>query len=107
MKIQEEAKAIAKKVEEFRSGLLNLIQTLPGNPAAHGDDKCFTMNISSLDQNFNLSPEHYNFKRQYQKVATILNRTPIESIDDTFKSIFADSKFHPQVIENIKTIWRP
>jgi hypothetical protein len=111
MSHQTDAKELAQKVEEFRAGLLSLIQTLPTNPAAKGNDKCFTIKFSQLDTNLNLLPETYNFKRQYQRIAAIINKVSIEKVGDTFKRIYENKSyypaFHPAVIENVKTIWRP
>ena len=51
--ISTEARNLSKKVEEFRAGLLSLIQDLPDNPAVtRVSEKCYQISSKNLTQTF-------------------------------------------------------
>ncbi|MCX5884331.1 MAG: hypothetical protein NT096_00200 [Proteobacteria bacterium] len=119
--------ALKKKIEELRAGLLKHINELPDNPAIKRlGNGCFTMSVSDTftslksgvykdgqDKRTLMScwcPEMHDFKRQYQKIATILSSKPLEDMERTLHQIILQEKwdgykFHPDVIKNLKALW--
>ena len=99
--IHPQVLALKKKIENLRAGLLKHINELPDNPAIikRYGSCCFTMKISetflALKQGAyrdgtdkremisNWCPEMHDFKRQYQKIATILATRPMEDVERT------------------------
>jgi hypothetical protein len=98
-------------------------------------DSCFIMKASDLTQTFQTKgrsvtmsvwdPDMHNFKVQYNRIAEYINKARIEDVCRTLNSIIRNgcietrvprlgffpgygkvTRFHPQVIENLKTIWR-
>jgi hypothetical protein len=119
--------SLKKKIEELRAGLLRHINELPDNPDIKRlGNGCFTMSMSKTFLSFktganangtdkrttssNWCPEMHDFKRQYQKIATILSARPLEDVEKTLhRLIFQEEwngyKFHPEVIKNLKALW--
>ena len=116
--IVNEMQGIAKKVEQFKLDLQGLIKALPDNPAivTRLSDSCFIMKASDLTQTFD--PSMHDFKVQYNRIAEYIGKARIEDVCRTLETIIRDgyieglfaghrkiTRFHPQVIENLKTIW--
>jgi hypothetical protein len=119
--------SLKKKIEELRAGLLKHINELPDNPAIKRlGNGCFTMSASKMIVSFKTSahadgtdkrvttsnwcPETHDFKRQYQRIATILSSRPLEDVERTlhqliFQEEWNKYKFHPTVIKNLKALW--
>lgn len=108
--ISTEARNLSKKVEEFRAGLLSLIQDLPDNPAVtRVSEKCYTISMKDLTQTFvgktrdgkvkrvvnsMWSPEMHDFKHQYKRIAVILNsKGKFEDICQTLDRIIDDGGY--------------
>jgi hypothetical protein len=126
--IHPQVLALKKKIEELRAGLLKHINELPDNPAIKRlGNGCFTMSMSKMTLSFktgakadgtdkrmtssNWCPEMHDFKRQYQKIATILSTRPMEDVECTlhqliFQEEWGGYKFHPEVIKNLKALWK-
>jgi len=126
--IFNEMQGIAKKVEQFKLDLQGLIKALPDNPAiTRLSGSCFTIKASDLTQTFTskgrpvmsvLDPSMHDFKVQYNRIAEYIGKARIEDVCRTLETIIRDgyieglfaghrkiTRFHPQVIENLKTIW--
>lgn len=118
-------KELIKKVEKFRSGLLQLINELPNPDVKKLSIGSLIINFKSLTKVFTIrrrksfwSPEMHDFRRQYKRIAIILNKVRLDEICQILDRIIKDGgyssqtdkfvwseRFHPQVIENIKEIW--
>ena len=130
--IQYDMQLVSKKVEAFREGLRQLIENLPDNPAIKRlSSNSFTMSSKDLTQTFVgrtskgtvrrvvnsvWSPAMHDFKHQYKRIAVIINKVKFEDICNTIDRIIntggytsssVPEKFHPGVIENLRTLWRP
>jgi len=119
--IVNEMQGIAKKVEQFKLDLQGLIKALPDNPAivTRLSDSCFIMKASDLTPVMSvLDPSMHDFKVQYNRIAEYIGKARIEDVCRTLETIIRDgyieglfaghrkiTRFHPQVIENLKTIW--
>jgi len=73
----------------------------------------FIINIKHLDNSLNLNPIMYNFKMSYEYIIQKLYKTNLEDTMNVIKSIIDDGfindnnriiKFHPEVIEHLKTL---
>jgi hypothetical protein len=118
--IFNEMQGIAKKVEQFKLDLQGLIKAVPDNPAiTRLSGSCFTIKASDLTQMSVLDPSMHDFKVQYNRIAEYIGKARIEDVCRTLETIIRDgcieglfaghrkiTRFHPQVIENLKTIWR-
>ena len=126
------------RVEGFRSGLMKLIEELPDNPRIKrlGSSGCFTMSVRDTFQALkvgeykdgkekrklisNWCPEFHDFKRQYQRIAQIINKERFETIISTVEKIIKEEKwfypgtlrtsgwtfqFHPEVVSHLKSLW--
>lgn len=68
-----------RRIEKEREDLINLILGLPDNPTIKrlGEKgNCFTIQFSQLENTI-MSPEYYDFKHQYRRIAEILNEKAI------------------------------
>lgn len=101
---------------KIRKAIMDRILDLPDNQLidkGSNECRCFTVNVSQLQDGLTLSPEYYDFNYQYQEIAKAMIDVPIENTIEWFnKLIKAKSikvkgytiKLHPEVIQNIESI---
>jgi hypothetical protein len=100
----------AKKIwEEARKKMCDELRALPQNPKINETSQnTFAMDYAELASNeMALSPFYYNFKRQYEILASLIE---ISSPDNIHKIILGAIKnkniggnpLHPEVIKHIK-----
>ena len=108
---------IIPKLEQaikIRKSIVDMILELPDNTNIERQGKHgFSVKSSEVFKHNNLSPEYYDFKRQYKMIANKLESMPIENTVDWLLvllekgSIYyknTNFKLHPEVIEYIKGI---
>lgn len=115
--LQQKLKAISEKIQ-------SKILELPDNPNIERlGGGAFTMNISQVfaSKTHNLSPEYYDFKYQYKKIAEVIERIEPSAVFEKLERICENGKleyvgngmhgstrnhltFHPDVISYIKEL---
>jgi len=109
--------SIIDKVNQIKSELLSLakqVRKLPPNPNAEPlGHNCISLKSSELFKHDKWSPDYYIFSAQYNLIAELLEEFPIQSALQKLDSIIERQQiihrqcltvFHPQVIENLKSI---
>lgn len=101
--IKAELQALAKQVRE-----------LPSNPNIEQlGHNCISINSSELFKHDKWSPGYYIFSDQYNIIAEMIESLPIDQVLAKLDRIIETKRyyskgnttmFHPQVIENLKTI---
>lgn len=103
---------IAEKVKKLKAEIATEIRNLPDNPKIHRIGKnTYTINVSDLSEDVKLSPRHYDFKRQYEEIIRLVERTNIKDVESRLDEIIRTGRwetmvFHPDVIKNLKRIWK-
>jgi hypothetical protein len=110
-------KSIVDKVNQIKSELLILakqIRELPPNPNVERlGNNCFSIKSSEIFKHDKWSPEYHCFEEQYRIIAEMVETLPIDQILSKLNRIIETKRyyikgnttmFHPQVIENLKTI---
>jgi len=114
MKIDRQIEIATAQLSALIAALNELIAALPDNPRIHRmNDKCFTVSWKDLGNNW--TPEHHNFKWQYQAVIASIQRAKTVDAIATLRRIIAAGKvrypsheqyvnLHPDVIANLQTL---
>lgn len=114
--INNTVKKMSDKIDKLKQDISKLILSLPDNPRIKRlGNNCFTMSSKDLGESW--SPFFHDFKSQYDKIVEIIEASKPEVIVSTLEKIIKPSKFghwyrtgaeklrfHPEVIENIKSI---
>jgi len=110
-------KSIVDKINQIKSELQALakqVRELPSNPNVEElGHKCISINSSELFKHDIWSPGYYIFSDQYDTIAELIETLPVDEVLKRLDQIIKKKqvyikqnliKFHPQVIENLKTI---
>jgi hypothetical protein len=110
-------KSIIDKINQIKSELLQLakqVRELPPNPNVERlGNNCFSIKSSEIFKHDKWSPEYHCFEEQYRIIAKLIETLPIDEVIEKLyricnkKSYYLKGNtiiFHPQVIENLKTI---
>ena len=110
-------KSIIDKINQIKSELLELaekVRGLPPNPNVDQLGKnCISIKSSELFKHDVWTPAYYIFSDQYNTIAQLIETLPIDEVLDKLNRIVKTKRyylkgntimFHPQVIENLKTI---
>ena len=110
-------KSIIDKVNQIKSelkALANQVRELPSNPNIEQlGHNCISIKSSELFKHDKWSPEYYIFSKQYNTIAEMIEQLPIDEVLNKLYRIIKTKRyylkgntilFHPQVIENLKTI---
>lgn len=101
-----------RQVKELKDRLRTRIEELPDNPKIQRmSDTAFVMNIKDIGPEAILSPLYHDFKAQYRIISDLIDRAPVEEVSRILDRIFKDgtyvykgqsTKFHPEVIRNLR-----
>lgn len=109
--------SIIDRINQIKSELSQLaesIRNLPPNPNVEQlGNNCFLINSVDLFKYDKWNPDYHNFSTQYETIAELIETLPIDQVLDKLNRICNKKSyyykgntiiFHPQVIENLKTI---
>ncbi|MBN2569832.1 MAG: hypothetical protein JXB42_10430 [Deltaproteobacteria bacterium] len=108
MKISE----INGHVKQIKNDLKKRILSMPDNPKISrigGGTTCFVLNSVNLGESW--SPFYHDFRKQYQEIAEIVDRLPIEKLAEQLEEIAKREsiktsggtlKLHPEVAGRLK-----
>jgi hypothetical protein len=109
--------SIVDKINQIKSELSQLaerVRKLPPNPnVAQLGKNCISINSSELFKHDIWTPGYYIFSDQYNTIAQLIETLPIDEVLNKLNRIVKTKRyylkgntimFHPQVIENLKTI---
>ena len=117
-KLQKEIEAISKAEDKIKIRLMEELTSFPQNPHINklsGDAFSISSATIFADKNNTLSPEYYDFKRQYEVLSGIISKAKLSSLPDILNKIIENKsavigskpytfKFHDEVISNLKKI---
>lgn len=109
--------SIIDKVNQIKSELSQLadsIRNLPPNPNVEAlGNNCFSIKLSEIAKYDKWSPGFHDFQNQYDLIAELIETLPIDQVLDKLNRIIKTKRyyhksntinFHPDVIQNLKTI---
>lgn len=100
---------------QIKEELTYIILTLPdNNNITRLSDQCFVMSSANLSNDLCLTPEYYDFKRQYKLIVKIIEECSIERIQSLMSDITRKGsvhypsgiyhRFHPNVIKQVNLL---
>lgn len=103
------------RMVHLKEGLAASIRDLPDNPKiTRLSDRCFTMNMSDLSSDLCLTPEYYDFIRQYELIIQIIDERSVDRAYELMTEIIhkgsihypSDTyhRFHPDVVAGLRKI---
>ena len=103
------------EMTHIKQELTDIILTLPDNPKINRiSDRCFTISSADLSSDLCLTPEYYDFKRQYKLIVQIIQKNNVERAQTLMKDIIRKGsihylsgvyhRFHPDVVERLKVL---
>ena len=99
--------ALTEKVELMKKEIALRIRTLPTNPSIKECGTGFTINISQLSDDLKLDPRYYDFRCQYEAIAKIVEKTPVEKLHGKLSGIIQTrridnhTRMHPDVARHL------
>jgi len=109
--------SIVNRINQIKSELQQLakqVRELPPNPNVEQlGHNCISIKSSELFKHDKWSPGYYIFSDQYNTIAELIETLPIDEVLSKLNRIIKTKRyyskgnttmFHPQVIENLKTI---
>ena len=102
-------------LERIKQELFDLILDLPDNPKINRiSDRCFTISTKDLSNDLCLTPEYYDFKKQYQLIVQIIEESTVKRTKALMDEIIRKGsirytsnihhRFHPDVVEHLKVL---
>lgn len=103
------------KIVRIKQKLADELLALPDNPKiTRLSDRCFTISSADLSSDLCLTPEYYDFKRQYELIVQIISECSVERAQALMEDIIRKGsihypsgvyhRFHPNIVEQLKII---
>ncbi len=112
MKLKDQHVELQEKINAISEKIKAKILELPDNPNIKRVGGGFTMSIKEIFKNDSiLSPEYYDFKSQYKKIAEAIENNKqgnvfamLENICKNPKTSILKMKLHPEVVAHLKNM---
>lgn len=89
--ILESIADLQTQIDSIKDSIRTKLRELPDNPRIKRlDERCFIINRSDLGNNW--TPQHHDFKAQYERIITEIDKLPIANVPGLFKRIIEDGK---------------
>jgi len=98
-----------------KQALIGTIHNMPDNPKINRlNDRCFTISSADLSSDLCLTPEYYDFVRQYKLIIQIIDERSTDRAHKLLTEIIQKGsihypsntyhRFHPDVVAGLKKI---
>lgn len=82
---------LQNQIEAIKASIKQAISAFPDNPRIKRlDERCFVINSGDLGNNW--SVQHHDFRTQYERIMTEIDKLPIANIPTFFKRVVEDGK---------------
>jgi hypothetical protein len=82
---------LQRQIDSIKESIAAKVRELPDNPRIQRlGDGCFLIHRADIGQNW--TPQHHDFRVQYERIIVEVNKLPISQIPGFFKRVIEEGK---------------